>query len=310
MTTPTASVGVDVDSLCHYYRIHGLDEVSASNAAWEIGVPRFVELFSSIGIPASFYCIAEDLDIQGNDARMRALADAGHEIGNHTENHRYDLSKLSDEEIEFEVGHSRRRLSQASGQNVVGFRAPGYNTNARLVRAVFAAGHTYDSSVFPCVPYYLAKASVMKWLQFRGRPSKSILGTPRVLTAPRYPYAMSLDEPHQRSKNGPRQYPISVVAGVPLIGTAFTALGPTVSKTIARLALLHKGHLTLEFHAVDLLDLAEDGLDPSLAVQPDLRVSLERKRKTFHRVLGTIARVRQFERLDHLTDAHGWGSAQ
>ena len=87
----SASVGVDVDSLRHYYRIHGLDEGAASNAAWEIGVPRFVELFSEIGIPATFYCIAEDLDIEGIE-RVRALANAGHEIGNHALRHRYDVS--------------------------------------------------------------------------------------------------------------------------------------------------------------------------------------------------------------------------
>jgi hypothetical protein len=304
MAKSTASVGVDVDSLCHYYRIHGLDEVSASNAAWEVGVPRFVELFREVGVPASFYCIAEDLDVEGNDTRIRALADAGHEIGNHTENHRYDLSRLSDAEMAFEVGHSRQRLSDASGQTVVGFRAPGYNTNARLVRTVFSTGHTYDSSVFPCTPYYLAKASVMRWLHFRGRPSKSILGTPRVLMAPRAPYTMSLDEPHRRAPSGPLQYPISVVAGVPLIGTAFTALGSAPSAAVARLALLQKRHLTLEFHAVDLLSLTEDGLDPRLAVQPDLKVSVKHKRNAFVGVLETIARVRRFERLDHLTDTY------
>ena len=71
MAAETASVGVDVDSLRHYYRIHGLDEGAASNAAWEIGVPRFVDLFAELRIPATFYCIAEDLDIPGNADRAR-----------------------------------------------------------------------------------------------------------------------------------------------------------------------------------------------------------------------------------------------
>ena len=56
----TAAVGVDVDSLVHYYRIHGLDESPATNAAWRVGVPRFVDPFNALGIPAPFYRAAED----------------------------------------------------------------------------------------------------------------------------------------------------------------------------------------------------------------------------------------------------------
>ena len=161
MAARTASVGVDVDSLCHYYRIHGLDESAATNAAWEIGVPRFLELFSAVGIPATFYCIAEDLEFGDNAARVRAVAQAGHEIGNHTWRHRYELSQLSRDEMLVEVGEGRQRLEAAAGAPVVGFRAPGYNTNARLMGVIFETGHTYDTSVFPCAPYYLAKAGVL-----------------------------------------------------------------------------------------------------------------------------------------------------
>ena len=58
----TFSVGVDVDSLWHYYRIHGLDESQASDHAWSHGVPCFVELFNQLEIPATFYCVAEDIE--------------------------------------------------------------------------------------------------------------------------------------------------------------------------------------------------------------------------------------------------------
>ena len=57
----TASVGVDVDALKHYYRIHGIDEAKANNQAWSIAVPRFLDLFAKHEIKATFYCVAEDL---------------------------------------------------------------------------------------------------------------------------------------------------------------------------------------------------------------------------------------------------------
>ncbi len=296
----TASVGVDVDSLRHYYRIHGLDEGSATNAAWAVGVPRFVELFGELGIPATFYCIAEDLDVPGNGARLRSLVVAGHEIGNHTWHHRYDLTRLDPDTRWAEIAEGRSILEAAAGAPVVGFRSPGYNTDAALQVDVAASGHEYDTSVFPCVPYYLAKAGVMGAMRLRGRRSESVLGTPRVLAAPRDPYVADARQPHRRGSTGLRQYPVSVVAGVPLIGTAFTALGRAGSRAAVALAHAARHHVTVEFHAVDLLGLTDDGLDPALSVQPDLKASVARKRRIYRTILGWLAARRRFVRLDTL----------
>jgi hypothetical protein len=54
-----------------------------------------------------------------------------------------------------------------------------------------------------------------------------------------------------------------------------------VTRRAARAAARSGGHLTLEFHAVDLLSLSEDDLDPRLSAQPDLRASLAHKRACF-----------------------------
>lgn len=295
----TASVGVDVDSLCHYYRIHGLDESGASNAAWEVGVPRFVALFDELGVPATFYCIAEDMAFGGNADRARAVAEAGHEIGNHTWHHRYDLTQLNKAERQAELAEGRRILEEASGSSVIGFRSPGYNTTSALVADVACTGHRYDSSVFPCAPYYLAKAGIMGLMRLRGRRSRSVLGEPRVLSAPRDPYRMRGDDPY-RPGAGLWQFPVAVAGGIPLIGTAFTALGRAPSVAAAKAGVRMRQHLTIEFHAVDLLSLDDDGLDPTLAVQPDLKVPVAKKRRIFRDTLAAIARKAEFVRLDSL----------
>lgn len=292
----TASVGVDVDSLWHYYRIHGIPGETQSNAAWRDGVSRFVSLFESLGIPATFYCVASDLELPGNRDRLRALVAAGHEIGNHSLNHRYDLTRLPPEERIVEVGQGRYRLEMAAEATVYGFRAPGYNTDAGLVGDVKNTGHSYDSSVFPCVPYYAAKAGVIGLMQLLGRESRSILGTPKVLLAPREPYRMDMDEPHTRG-DGLAQFPVTVAAGVPMLGTAFTAMGERASVLAAEAAVRLRHHTTLEFHAIDLMSLGDDQLDPKLAVQPDLRVPLAAKRAIFEAVLKTVARRAKFVRL-------------
>ena len=57
-------------------------------------------------------------------------------------------------------------------------------------------------------------------------------------------------------------------------------------------------HLTLEFHAADLLSLTEDKLDPHLRVQPDLKKSLTHKKSSFEAFLKEIAQEADLLRLD------------
>ena len=299
-TPRTASVGVDVDSLQHYYRIHGLDEACATNAAWAVGVPRFAELFDELDIRATFFCVAEDLEVTGNRDRLARLVAAGHEIGNHSWHHPYALTRSSRTDQLSEIGQGRYKLEDVAQAPVIGFRAPGYNTDADLMRAVTETGHLYDSSVFPCAPYYAAKAAIMGLMSLRQRQSRSILGDPRVLIAPRIPYLMTTEDPHVRGADGLPQFPISVVGGIPLIGTAFAAMGAFAAVRIADLAARWHGHLTIEFHALDLLSLGDDGLDPALSVQPDLRVSVTRKRRIFRRVLEVVSRHSRWARLADL----------
>ena len=131
MKRATVSVGVDVDSLWHYYRIHGLDESKASDDAWSRGVPRFMELFETLGIPATFYCVAED--IERSQSCKSVLLDAtqrSFEIGNHSWHHPYALTHLDPQDSALEISEGKRRLESVINQAVVGFRAPGYHTSA------------------------------------------------------------------------------------------------------------------------------------------------------------------------------------
>ena len=298
MHRSTVSVGVDVDSLWHYYRIHGLDESQASDHAWSHGVPRFMELFEDLGIPATFYCVAED--IERSSACPSTLLNAvkrGFEIGNHSWRHPYALTQLSAHDSALEISEGKRLLEALVHRDVVGFRAPGYHTSATLHRPLIASGHRYESSAFPCAPYYLAKALVMGGMRLIGRKSQSILGSPKLLTAPHQPYLAGPRSPYRAALSSETQhlahFPISVWWGLPLIGTLFALLGPRQSawlgRCIARSLKRRPRHLTLEFHAADLLSLSEDELDPRLRVQPDLKRGLAYKRQAFESFLSAVA---------------------
>ncbi len=296
----TASIGVDVDDLKHYCRIHAIDESHASDAIWRLGVPRFLELFAQAGIKATFYCVAEDVENDANAEILKRIVAEGHEVANHTWHHPYALIRLSDEERLAEVVEGKKRLENIAQCEVRGFRSPGYHTTTALQRDLKTAGHIYDSSVFPCVPYVAAKAGILALMSLRGQQSRSIQGSYKVLLAPRSPYFAKPESPWTRAKNtdgeGLWQYPVSVACGCPLIGTAFTAIGRLASVGAVKTGLRLSKHITLEFHGIDLLELAD--VDSELSVQPDLRVSLEKKRSIFKAVLETLAPYTR--RLDEL----------
>ena len=75
MSSRLASISVDLDSLGHYCRIQGLSESildeRARSLVWATAIPRYLELFSSVGTPATFFVIASDLSYSGLAPALR-----------------------------------------------------------------------------------------------------------------------------------------------------------------------------------------------------------------------------------------------
>lgn len=272
-----AAINVDVDSLYLYYRLHDVDEATATNAIWERGVPRFAELFAELGVRATFFVVASDLERWPAARRVaQDLVAAGHELGNHTWSHPYALTHMAPADIASEIARAHALLSDLRGRPVAGFRAPGYHMNRAVYEAVAAQGYSYSSSLFPCPPYYLAKVAYMAGLRLRGKRSQAIMGDPRIMVSP--------TRPHHR--HGVRELPITVLPYVrmPFIGTSLLAFGDR-GYHLALPLLRRAPFVNFELHGIDLCDLEEDGIDPALSAQPDLRVSLAEKRRLISRAV-------------------------
>ena len=126
---------------------------------------------------------------------------------------------------------------------------------------------TTDSSTFPAVPYYLAKAGVMGALEVLRRPSRAILDSPRVLGAPRVPYRPSLEQPYARGSAPLMELPMAVApfTRLPFIGTFATSLPwPLVEATYR--SMRGDTFFNFELHAIDVLD-DTDGIPPELVRQ-------------------------------------------
>ncbi len=290
MSSRLASISVDLDSLGHYCRIQGLPESildeRARSLVWATAIPRYLELFSSVGTPATFFVIASDLADAQLAPALKTSAAAGVELANHSFSHDYALSRRSRVEIEADLRQAHDAITTQTGVAPVGFRAPGYTLSPAMLQAVAGLGYRYDSSTFPAAPYWVAKASVMKTLAALGRPSRAILDSPNVLLAPRVPYRPSLEAPYRRGNAPLIELPMAVtpLARVPFIGTFATSMPwPLVEATFRRLR--HDRHLNFELHAIDVLD-ASDGIPDALARQQrdvgvPVREKLSRLRRLF-----------------------------
>ncbi len=286
---PRIAVSVDLDSLGCYYRIHGLGEPPAPPLGQVVlrkCLPRFLDLFDRHRIKATFFVVGADL---AEDAEGRALlaeaARAGHELANHTHTHPYDFTRLPRDAMAAEIDRAHAAIAEVAGRPPVGFRAPGYAINSQVLELLVERGYTYDSSVFPSPPYYLAKALVMGAMRLAGRRSASVLDDPRAPFAPRAPYRPAPEAPYTPTSRaeGLVEIPIAVtpLARLHVIGTSLV-LAPDWLRRRMTAASLKRPLFNLELHGIDLADAEQDGLPAALvARQPDLRRPLAHKWRVF-----------------------------
>src|SRR5258708_22339419 len=143
------AVSVDVDEIPFYHQIHGLAAASAesSHAVFDTALLRLEDFARGLELPLTFFVIGSTLGREGNGAKLRALADKGHELGNHTFGHRYDLTRLDGAAMKEEIDKGQAAIEQATGTKPSGFRAPGYTMTDELLGMLENAGFAYDSSV-------------------------------------------------------------------------------------------------------------------------------------------------------------------
>lgn len=304
MSKGAASVSIDLDPVRCYGAIHGLDGSSPTSPRedpiYARALPRHRALLDALRVRATFFVVARDATDPWLAGELRALAADGHEIASHSLDHRYDLVRLPTAEMTEQVDGAATALEEAVGERPHGFRAPGYTVSDALLAAVARSGARYDASVFPCPAYLAAKTAVVGAMRLLGRRSASILGSASVLAAPVEPYRIGV--PYTRAGAGLLEIPVGVTPGtrLPFVGTLLVLAGPRGARAIAR-AMRPRGLASLELHGIDLSDAAGDCLGALAQRQPDLRVSLERKRASLEAALTQLAADgRRFVRLDEV----------
>jgi hypothetical protein len=285
MTAPYAIFSCDLDTVDRHLQGYGIEDMPACDRIYRTAVPRLLDLFAELGVPGVLFVIARDA--ASERALWRQAVGAGHEIASHSLTHTQPFSTLDDDRLRFEIAESRARLSEASGADVIGFRAPAWDVTERVLGVIASSGYRYDASVFP-TPVLVAS----RLAAYRRSASKSSIFSMDVLG-----HAFAPTVPHRMRSTGGTlvEFPISVTRWMrlPVYHTFSYFVPPWLFARGLKSALRSGRPLCYEFHAADLLDLANDGVDPRMDRHPGMKVPLATKRAALRDILATIARERR-----------------
>ena len=109
-----------------------------------VAVPRILDLLRSYSIPSTWFIPGHT--IESYPACARAVADAGHEIGNHGWTHRIPATLGRDGEEE-ELVRGNAAIVALTGQKPRGYRSPSWDLSPHSVELLLKHGFVYDSSM-------------------------------------------------------------------------------------------------------------------------------------------------------------------
>jgi peptidoglycan/xylan/chitin deacetylase (PgdA/CDA1 family) len=288
MPAKLCSINVDLDEIPNYWAIHGRAGTATEGATtvYDVALPRLCTLARSLDVPLTFFAVGEDVARDVSASTLRNAVTAGHGVGNHSLSHHYDLTRRPLDEIAREIDEGATAIERATGVRPRGFRAPGYTITDEVFGVLHGLGFAYDSSVFPCPAYMAAKDAAIASYALLGRPSRSVVDTPAVLTAPTRPYRVG--KPYWRRGKGLLELPIQVTRGLrlPYIGTFLMMGGVSGARFLTR-GVLGEPLVNLELHGIDVLDAQDEGLSALAAHQRDLKVTVAQKLE----ILGEVVRM-------------------
>jgi len=307
-----AAISSDIDTLQSIYGGRGCRRPGGYTFdEMRIGLENFSAFLEPFGIKATLFMVGADFARAENQAAIRAVASAGHEIANHTATHAQGFRRLSPAEKETEIAGMEDACAALVGRRPVGFRSPGWNVSDDVVQILKRRGYVYDSSIHPLSVTPLFK--LLHWLSTTSRTGgdRTTLGEMRYMLAPLKPYRTAADSLGRAGSGGLVELPLTVVPFVraPFWATFLLATGFDVFKVSYRMLRSLGYPIQYTFHLSDFVDYTHPALADQVPTRGDgvyvpqaLRVPLSAKLPLFRRALDTIAADYEFSTL------HEWAA--
>lgn len=155
---PVASLSLDLDNQWSYMKTHGDEGWEAFPSYLDLLIPRVLQFLKERDLKITFFIVGQDAALPKNERALSAIADAGHEVGNHSFRHEPWLHLYSEEQIEAEIATAEKHIEQVTGVRPVCFRGPGFSLSRTVLNVLARRGYVCDASTFPTFLGPLARA--------------------------------------------------------------------------------------------------------------------------------------------------------
>jgi hypothetical protein len=155
---PTASLSLDLDNQWSYMKTHGDSGWEDFPSYLDLVVPRILKFLHERNLKITFFIVGQDAALEQNREAIASIADAGHEIANHSFNHEPWLHLYTRDEIVEEIEKTEAALFSVTGAVPVGFRGPGFSLSTVVLDVLGERGYEYDCSTLPTYIGPLARA--------------------------------------------------------------------------------------------------------------------------------------------------------
>lgn len=307
-----AAVSSDIDTLASIYKGAGCRRSSGyTYAELKMGLENFSRFLKPYNIKATLFMVGNDFLHEHNHSIIRAMADEGHEVANHTMTHAQGFRFLSKAEKESEIAGMEKVCEKVIGQRPVGFRSPGWNISDNALGVLLKRGYLYDSSVHPT--FLMPVLKFMHWQTMRNRQrlDRTTMGQFRYMFACPFPYRTGSSGFVTRGNNGIVEFPITVtpVLRLSFFATTVLAFGRGFLKRSLK-RLRERGHpLQFQFHLSDFVDYTHPDISDQVPRKTDgvyipqsLLTPLLKKLEIFKEVLELLAKYYSFSTLRQMYD--------
>ncbi|MBW2976394.1 polysaccharide deacetylase family protein [Candidatus Woesearchaeota archaeon] len=192
-------------------------------------VPRIRKLLNKYHIKATFFVLGPD--VESFPKLYKNLITDGHEIANHTYCHFHNLKDRPLSVIRREIKKNHDVIKDKLKVIPIGFRAPNYSFNEKVLRVLEETKYKYDSSLSPS---FYPLAFPLAWLRM-----------------PKESYFPSRKNILRKGGSPVLEIPLSTshLFRLPLIGTSIRILG----QWFLRLSLSNLTNININFHARDFV---------------------------------------------------------
>ena len=167
--------GIDVDAVAGWLGSYGgedsPDDISRGLFSGEVGSPRLLKLFERMDLTTTWF-------IPGHSAetfpdQMKAVADAGHEIGVHGYSHENPIAMTPEQEEEV-LDKSIDLITSLSGKRPAGYVAPWWEFSNITNELLLKKGIKYDHSLMhkDFSPYYVRVGDKWTKIDYSAKPSE------------------------------------------------------------------------------------------------------------------------------------------